>query len=165
MFKKAKKGFTIVELVIVIAVIGILSAILIPTFANLTTQANETALKSNLASAYSVYASEAGDLEIGYKTVEEATIVDKKASITFVEQKNAFLVPKAKEQGETVTSLAGYIFNQDKGGWQTKETDPKTKGDASGNIKLVVTADSAISATKAVELSTFGDYVVYLIVE
>lgn len=34
MVKRIKKGFTIVELVIVIAVIGILSAVLIPTFIN-----------------------------------------------------------------------------------------------------------------------------------
>ena len=32
---KSKKGFTIVELVIVIAVIAILAAVLIPTFSNL----------------------------------------------------------------------------------------------------------------------------------
>lgn len=38
-----KKGFTIVELVIVIAVIGILAGVLIPTFSNVTKQANETA--------------------------------------------------------------------------------------------------------------------------
>ena len=36
-----KKGFTIVELVIVIAVIGILTAILVPVFINLTNKANE----------------------------------------------------------------------------------------------------------------------------
>ena len=35
-----KKGFTIVELVIVIAVIAILSAVLIPTFSNLIKKAN-----------------------------------------------------------------------------------------------------------------------------
>ena len=40
---KMKKGFTIVELVIVVAVIGILSAVLIPTFVNLTKKASETA--------------------------------------------------------------------------------------------------------------------------
>ena len=37
-----KKGFTIVELVIVIAVIGILAAVLIPTFSNVTEEANKT---------------------------------------------------------------------------------------------------------------------------
>ena len=36
---KKKKGFTIVELVIVIAVVGILSAVLIPTFSNLIEKA------------------------------------------------------------------------------------------------------------------------------
>lgn len=40
MYKKLKKGFTIVELVIVIAVIGILSAVLIPTFSGLVNKAN-----------------------------------------------------------------------------------------------------------------------------
>ena len=58
---KNKKGFTIVELVIVIGVIGILSAILIPTFVNLTDKANKAALKSNLANAYSMYAADAAD--------------------------------------------------------------------------------------------------------
>ena len=38
-----KKGFTIVELVVVIAVIAILSAILIPTFSNVTKDAKEKA--------------------------------------------------------------------------------------------------------------------------
>lgn len=38
-----KKGFTIVELVIVIAVIAILAAVLIPTFAGLVNKANESA--------------------------------------------------------------------------------------------------------------------------
>lgn len=53
-----KNGFTIVELVIVIAVIGILSAILIPTFSNLVKNANETALQENLRNAYVDYSSE-----------------------------------------------------------------------------------------------------------
>lgn len=38
-----KKGFTIVELVIVIAVIAILAAVLIPTFSNVVTKANKSA--------------------------------------------------------------------------------------------------------------------------
>lgn len=39
---KSKKGFTIVELVILIAVIAILAAVLIPTFADLVKRANES---------------------------------------------------------------------------------------------------------------------------
>ena len=41
--KKAKRGFTITELVIVIAVIAILAAVLIPTFSNVINRANESA--------------------------------------------------------------------------------------------------------------------------
>ena len=43
MVRKSKKGFTIVELVIVIAVIGILTAVLVPTFVNLVNKANQAA--------------------------------------------------------------------------------------------------------------------------
>lgn len=56
-----KKGFTIVELVVVIAIIGILSAILIPTFAGLTSKAQDAALQSNLHNAYLAYSSEYAD--------------------------------------------------------------------------------------------------------
>ena len=42
MRKNNKKGFTIVELVIVIAVIAILAGVLIPTFAGVVTKANES---------------------------------------------------------------------------------------------------------------------------
>lgn len=41
--KKSRKGFTIVELVIVIAVIAILAAVLIPTFSGLIRKAKISA--------------------------------------------------------------------------------------------------------------------------
>ena len=43
MKKNAKKGFTIIEMVIVIAIIGILAAVLIPTYGNVVANANESA--------------------------------------------------------------------------------------------------------------------------
>jgi len=52
MKKSTKKGFTLVELVIVIAVIAILSAILIPTFGNVISNANETKYRSGAKAGY-----------------------------------------------------------------------------------------------------------------
>ena len=52
MKKTNKKGFTIVELVIVIAVIAILSAVLIPTFAGVTTSAKKNAALQEARNAY-----------------------------------------------------------------------------------------------------------------
>ena len=40
--RKSKKGFTLVELVIVIAVIAILAAVLIPTFSGIISKANKS---------------------------------------------------------------------------------------------------------------------------
>ena len=61
--RRNKKGFTIIELVIVIAVIGILAAVLIPTFVNLTNKANEAAdnaLVNNLNKALKMEEQEPG---------------------------------------------------------------------------------------------------------
>ena len=52
MKKMNKKGFTIVELVIVIAVIAILAAVMIPTFSGIVEKANESALEQKIAAAY-----------------------------------------------------------------------------------------------------------------
>ena len=48
---KNKKGFTIVELVIVIAVIGILAGVLIPTFSGIVNKANESGSLQKATSA------------------------------------------------------------------------------------------------------------------
>ena len=57
-----KKGFTIVELVIVIAVIAILAAVLIPTFTSVIAKANESKAMQQAKSAWTDYlASELAD--------------------------------------------------------------------------------------------------------
>jgi general secretion pathway protein G len=45
---KAKKGFTLVEILIVVVILGILAAIVIPQFTSASTEAKESALQSDL---------------------------------------------------------------------------------------------------------------------
>ena len=57
MRRNNKKGFTIVELVIVIAVIAILAAVLIPTFSGIVTKAKENAALQEAKNEYTnIYA-------------------------------------------------------------------------------------------------------------
>jgi prepilin-type N-terminal cleavage/methylation domain-containing protein len=53
--KNSRKGFTTVELIIVIAVIATLSAVLIPSFAGLINNANKTAALSEARQIYTEY--------------------------------------------------------------------------------------------------------------
>ena len=58
MKKMNKKGFTIVELVIVIAVIAILAAVMIPTFSGIVKKAQDSATLQEANATYKMYVAE-----------------------------------------------------------------------------------------------------------
>lgn len=70
-----RHGFTLVELMLIVSIIGILSAIAIPRFAGLTIKARESVTKGNLGvlrSALSIYY---GDMEGWYPTDALSSLV------------------------------------------------------------------------------------------
>ena len=81
MNRNTKKGFTIVELIIVIAVIAVLAAVLIPTFSNLIQKANEakdTALVSNLNKGLKISSKDFPTMHEALQAVEENVGIDVK---------------------------------------------------------------------------------------
>lgn len=72
---RIKQGFTIVELVIVIGVIGVLAAVLIPTFVNLNNKAQEAENQSfvkNLNTQMAIRETEEGKNNTMFEAVEDA---------------------------------------------------------------------------------------------
>ena len=105
MKKLNKKGFTIVELVIVIAVIAILAGVLIPTFANVVKKANESAAMQEAAACYKeVYALDISDGKLDGKDGAADVKIDGK-TFTYAATDNAVtsFVYTTKDSKYTVT--------------------------------------------------------------
>lgn len=134
MKKKLKKGFTLVELVIVIAVIAILSAVLIPTFGNVIQNANDSAAFSTASNALTKYttsmaeAQQPTNLPNGYILVYDK---DQTFDHTYNIWATNGPVPK-------------YVFRFDGGAIKQKDANDK-----SYDFTTVCTTDKVVDLTKS----------------
>ena len=94
MKKMNKKGFTIVELSIAIAVIAILSAVLIPTFSGIVKKAKDSAALQEAKNTYTEYLT--GE-NFNYAEEDKATL-----NMVFEASNGKFVIVKAGEVQETI---------------------------------------------------------------
>lgn len=96
MKKLNKKGFTIVELVIVIAVIAILAGVLIPTFATVVDKANKSKAMQEAKNEYEAYLAEYAEKLTGNE------------NFTIVSGKYEFKVVNGQFQSEAKAAAESY---------------------------------------------------------
>ena len=141
MLKKLKKAFTITELVIVIAVIAILAAVLIPTFANVIENANQSAALQTCTNALTDYQSIAlnddddkNDNMTGVVFVSnDYAYVYLNSSLHYIGKTSdmCYVTADADVSGEDkLSNITGLTFNAPVGGEATM-TFTYTEGEAS----------------------------------
>ena len=142
MKKKLKKGFTLVELVIVIAVIAILSAVLIPTFSNVIGDAKESAAKSDVINTITQYTTNQASHQLPSDLPKEGYIILFKSeqivagsdySASYVDDKISYVFYYNNGKLETVKEPNVTIPT----GTTTNTTTRKLTGDV-GNTKVNV---------------------------
>ena len=117
MSKKGNKwgasGFTLIELMIVVAIIGILAAIAIPKFATLIRKSSEGASKGNLGALRSALSIYYGDLEGQYPTDMTSLTISAKylATIPVAKTPNYHPDSSAPVNHTAATVVGGWSYN------------------------------------------------------
>ncbi len=88
---ESEHGFTLIELIVVIMIIGILAAIAIPSFLNQTSKANDASAKALARTAQTAAETLATDDGGSYATVSQTTLQAVEKTIVTASSSSAFL--------------------------------------------------------------------------
>ena len=128
-----KRGFTITELVIVISVIAILSAVLIPTFSGLVGKSKDTAAVQGAKNAYTQYLAE---FDYAENDAPATTLIYTDGN-KFVGIKDGALTAAYKTEKEAVVAI-GFVVD-----------DATTADVDESNYKTTATSVDGLSAYAA----------------
>lgn len=130
MTKRKKAGFTIVELVIVIAVIAILAAVLIPTFSNVIKKARKSAALQEATSAYK----ETRIIALDNGIIDNGETVSNNNGFTFIFSNDGLdaEVAPPPDFGYTVKVVGGRVILDEGSGDSVGKPDDNP-ADGSGN--------------------------------
>ena len=133
-FMKNKKGFTLIELVVVVAILGVLALLIVPNVTNRISEAKEAVLEANIKvinNAIKMYYAEQGD----YPEIGEAEGGNDVEKLLDKLQKDGYLdeneVENAKEAFKNVSIKVNTEGNKAKSiekGTTEQETEPTPQG-------------------------------------
>lgn len=110
-----QKGFTLIELMIVVAIIGILAAVAVPKFAEMLRKSKEGATKGSLTNLRSVLTIYISDNE-GLVPLGNLSMPSETAFLTAMIPKYIDVIPTAKlGQYHTDSSDIEWAYNSDRG--------------------------------------------------